>query len=282
MELAVPRQLGPLDLGSVVLLHLAVLAALLVVRIEPAPVSATAPIMAQIVQAPMAAPAEPRAQPPKHLPPLAMRTPPRRQPTKVQETPQPTKAKAKPLTSSTPRAVREVATAPPKRAVARPQAQPRIAPPPPPAPAPVEQAAVAVPTPPAPSRAVASAPAVASSAAATAPTAAPERTAGSTGSPQDNRAYFTALLQQLNRFKVYPPAMRKAKIEGRVVLKFTIDAQGRVTFSDVQKTSGHVALDDAAERMLARASPLPAIPPSMGKSSLTLSVPIEYSLLTDR
>ncbi|MGE0337937.1 MAG: energy transducer TonB [Gammaproteobacteria bacterium] len=52
--------------------------------------------------------------------------------------------------------------------------------------------------------------------------------------------------------------------------------------SSVQRTSGNSALDDAAARILDRASPLPAIPSSMHKDSLTLSVPIEYSLLTDR
>jgi len=275
MELTVPRPLGPLDLGSVVLLHAAVLAAMLVVRLDPAPISATAPIMAQIVQAPRAAAATPRVTPPKRLPPLAMRTPPHRP--SVQETPQPTKRALRPLTSETPRAVREVAVAQPKKRAIPPPPKPlpRVAPPPP-APTPLEPAATPAPTPPAP--AASSAPAVA----ATAPTVAAERTAGSTGALNDNRAYFTALLQQLNRFKVYPPALRKAKIEGRVVLTFTIDARGRVTFSNVKKTSGHSALDDAAARMLARASPLPAIPPSMGKDSLTLSVPIEYSLLTDR
>lgn len=273
MELAVPRQLAPVDLGSVVVLHAAVFAAMLVARVDPAPPSATAPIMAEIVQAPAAAPATPRAGQPQRLPPLAMRTPPRRQ--SAQKVAQPTKTK--PLTSATPRATREVATARPKSAA---PPLPRVTPP---LPAPAPVAPVAEPTPtPAPVQAAASAPAVASSAAATAPTAAAERTAGSTGSPRDNRAYLATLLQQLNRFKVYPPALRKAKVEGRVVLTFTIDAQGRVTFSDVQKTSGHSALDDAAARMLARASPLPAIPPSMGKDSLTLSVPIEYSLRTDR
>jgi len=279
MELAVPRQPGPLDLGGVVLLHLVVLAALLVVRSEPVPVGATAPIMAQIVQAPLTAPAEPRAQPPQHVPPLAMRTLPRRQPTPVQEAPPATKTNVTPLTSSAPRAAREIATAAPKRITPPPPPKPlpRVAPAPPPAP--VARAAEAVPTPPV---AAASAPGATASSAATAPTATPQRTAGSTGSPQDNRAYFTALLQQLNRFKVYPPALRKAKVEGRVVLTFTIDALGRVTFADVQRTSGHAALDAAAERMLARASPLPAIPSAMGKTSLTLSVPIEYSLLTDR
>ncbi|MCC7126510.1 MAG: TonB family protein [Acidobacteria bacterium] len=278
MELAVPRQPGPLDLGGVVLLHLAVLAALLVVRSEPAPVGATAPIMAQIVQAPLTAPAGPRAQPPQHVPPLAMRTLPRRQPTPVQEAPQPTKTKVKPLTSSAPHAVREIATAAPKRITPPPPPKPlpRVAPAPPPAP--VARAAEAEPTLPP----VASAPGATASSAATAPTATPQRTAGSSGSPQDNRAYLSALLQQLNRFKVYPPALRQAKVEGRVVLTFTIDALGRVTFADVQRTSGHAALDAAAERMLARASPLPAIPSAMGKTSLTLSVPIEYSLLTDR
>jgi protein TonB len=287
MQLVLARQTGPIDLCGVVLLHAVALAALLIARSTPAPVGATAPIMARLIEAPatVVAPAAPAR--PKTAEPLAMRTPPRPpkpEPVK-QPPPRPTVVKpAKPVIATTAAAAtREVAVAP---APARPKpprkpepARPVTEPPPPAALARVEPAAPSS-QPPAPASTAAAAPAAASR--ATAPTESSRRTAGSTGSPSDNRAYFASLLQRLNRFKVYPTALRKEKVEGRVVLRFTIDARGGVIAASIEDSSGHAALDRAAEEMLARAAPLPAIPASMGKSSLTLSVPVEYSLLTER
>jgi len=134
-------------------------------------------------------------------------------------------------------------------------------------------------TPVAPMHAAASIPATAAN--ASAPTAASRRAAGSSASASDNRAYFAAILQRLNRFKVYPAVLRKEKVEGLVVMQFTIRADGRIVTARVQRSSGSRALDRAAEDMLERANPLPAIPDSLDKASLTLSVPVEYSLLTD-
>lgn len=277
MQLVAPRQAGPLDLGVVVLLHGAALAAFLVARVEPASVRPSAPIVGQIIQAAPAAATPTFVREPPRLAPLAMRTPPRRPPRAVR--------KAAPLTSATPQPVRAVAPAPPPRVERRqPPSPPRERTPepsptqPPPTPVTTAPAAPAPTSQPAPASTAAST----ASTATTAPTATPTPRSGRPASGDANRAYFAALLQQLNRFKVYPPALRKAKVEGRVVLQFTIDAQGRVTASRVKRSSGHDALDAAASRMLTRASPLPAIPGSMGKSTLTLAVPIEYSLLMDR
>ena len=285
MDLA-PRQAGPLDLGGVALIHGVALAALLIARGTPPLTIAPAPIMAQLMQATAAPPAPPVAKlQPKPTPPLAMLTPARSQKPSVpphQATPVPVaapKADTRALRTTAAESPREIAAAP--VAVPRPTPTPAAPLTPEPVPSPPATTVTQAARPLAPSPT----PPTTTSAAATAtpaPTVAPRPAAGTSGTPADNRAYFAALLQQLNRFKLYPAALRKDKIEGRVVLRFTIDAHGSVVRASVERSSGHVDLDRAAERMLTRASPLPAIPPSMGKTRLTLSVPIEYSLLTDR
>lgn len=102
------------------------------------------------------------------------------------------------------------------------------------------------------------------------------------GSQNQQHNYLAELMRKLNRHKVYPPELKREKIEGRVLLKFTIAADGQVVFADVQGSSGSSDLDSAAMNMLKRASPLPAIPAWMNRSELTLSIPVEYSLITDR
>ena len=89
-------------------------------------------------------------------------------------------------------------------------------------------------------------------------------------------------MRQLNRHKFYPAALKKAKTEGKVVLQFTLNQAGEVTASRLQAGSSHAELDQAALQMLLRANPLPANPAYMNRNSLTLSIPVEYSLITDR
>lgn len=97
-----------------------------------------------------------------------------------------------------------------------------------------------------------------------------------------NPDYLTELFRKLARHKVYPSELKKNKIEGRVVVKFTLAADGKVISSSIQQSSGNDSLDDAALQVLNKASPLPAIPSYMNRSEMTLAVPVEYSLLTDR
>lgn len=101
---------------------------------------------------------------------------------------------------------------------------------------------------------------------------------GRIGNPQD---YFSLLIAWLNQHKDYPPAVKKKRQQGTVVLAFSIDRSGTVLTSRVQESSGYPLLDQAALDMLARANPLPAMPDSMPRQRLRLAVPIEYSLIME-
>lgn len=78
----------------------------------------------------------------------------------------------------------------------------------------------------------------------------------------------------LNRYKRFPSGARS---QGTVAVRFTIDPGGRVLAASVSQTSGDAALDQAAVDLVRRASPVPAPPPAIARSKMTLSVPIRYS-----
>lgn len=88
---------------------------------------------------------------------------------------------------------------------------------------------------------------------------------------------LTAALLQHRR---YPGEARKQRLQGVVAVRFTLDGAGHVLSMSVARSSGYAALDQAALDVLTLADPLPAIPPEFGKDRLTVTVPIEYSLIT--
>lgn len=92
--------------------------------------------------------------------------------------------------------------------------------------------------------------------------------------------YFGVLMAWLNQHKDYPAELKKEKIQGTVVVSFTINKQGELVTSGIKKSSGSPELDRAALGMLAKANPLPPIPAEMKRDSLSLSIPVEYSLIT--
>jgi protein TonB len=93
-------------------------------------------------------------------------------------------------------------------------------------------------------------------------------------------AFLGRLLGQLNRFKQYPRAARQAHIQGVVMLHFIMDAEGKVTFFEIAKSSGRPVLDAEALALIQRAQPLPAIPAGYPTRVLDAVVPIEFSLDT--
>ncbi|WP_417482788.1 energy transducer TonB [Maricaulis sp.] len=98
---------------------------------------------------------------------------------------------------------------------------------------------------------------------------------------REQRDYVRALMAALVEHRVYPPELMRAHVEGVVRVRFTIDRNGNVLSASLAETSGHDGLDQAALAVLERASSLPPIPDSMGLERLTITLPIEFSLITD-
>jgi protein TonB len=130
--------------------------------------------------------------------------------------------------------------------------------------------------------------AAAPAAPAAASPAPPVQNAASTNTaPGDPRAkkaeldYFSQISAHLNRRKSYPAEAKKARQEGVVVIRFTVDRAGAVSGAGIKRGSGHEILDSATLLLLQRVAPLPRMPAMMQRDSVTLSLPIDYSLKTD-
>ena len=62
------------------------------------------------------------------------------------------------------------------------------------------------------------------------------------------------------------------------MLRFAMHRDGTVTGWRIKRSSDHEMLDAAVERMIRRASPLPAPPPELAGDPVELSVPVRFSL----
>jgi len=103
---------------------------------------------------------------------------------------------------------------------------------------------------------------------------------GGSGSGSEASAsnYYGRLATWLARHKRYPIQARRLRQEGVVKVTFTIASNGRVVSKQITQSSGHDLLDQEVQAMLKRASPLPRIPSSLGRSSLTVTLPVAFNL----
>jgi protein TonB len=82
----------------------------------------------------------------------------------------------------------------------------------------------------------------------------------------------------LARYRTYPLAARRARIEGVVQLRVTLLPDGRLVDARVEHSSGHPMLDQAALDLLARAAPLPSDFGSTRTAQIELQLPIVYRM----
>lgn len=90
--------------------------------------------------------------------------------------------------------------------------------------------------------------------------------------------YYGRLASWLNRHKRYPAQARRQRAQGTVKVRFTIDRNGRLLSHQMVSSSGHRLLDQEAEAMLKRASPMPTIPAALNRSRLTVTLPVNFKL----
>ena len=92
--------------------------------------------------------------------------------------------------------------------------------------------------------------------------------------------YFSLVSAHLNRKKRYPSEAKKARQEGVVTVRFTVARDGSVSGVSIKKSCGYALLDQETLALMQRVAPLPKFPQSMDRDSVTLSLPIDYSLRT--
>jgi periplasmic protein TonB len=95
------------------------------------------------------------------------------------------------------------------------------------------------------------------------------------------RADYSWLIDSLGarlmELKRYPVAARNNGIEGKVLLRAVIRADGQVVEVRVQKSSGYEELDAAAMETMHRASPL-HLSHELGRIQIAITIPLVYTL----
>ncbi|MDG6095416.1 energy transducer TonB [Acetobacter sp. AN02] len=112
--------------------------------------------------------------------------------------------------------------------------------------------------------------------------AAPSHGAPSSSHAHDKANWQGELLARLERFKRYPAVSQHNRDEGTVMLRFRMDRQGHVLSASVAKGSGFEALDQETLALVHRAESLPSPPDTVPGETVSLTVPVEFYLDTDR
>lgn len=111
---------------------------------------------------------------------------------------------------------------------------------------------------------------------------APRQSAYSQAASAAKVTFEQRLLGHLERHKRYPRAAQLRRQQGMPYIRFTMDRNGQVLASRLERGTGHALLDEEALALLARAQPLPAMPSDMPGATMEIVVPIEFFLSNRR
>jgi TonB family protein len=101
--------------------------------------------------------------------------------------------------------------------------------------------------------------------------------------PEDNLVdshivqYRLSLARASRNLFVYPAQAKQSALEGRVVLSVQ-GVAGLLPYVRVEKSSGHLMLDEHAQNMMVRALSQVPLPDALHNRSFAMSVPVEYRL----
>jgi len=97
-------------------------------------------------------------------------------------------------------------------------------------------------------------------------------------SPAARASWQAQLVAWLEKYKRYPRVAQEQRQQGMVHLRFTIDREGKVLASEINKRSGFELLDEEVLALIQRAQPVPAPPPEVTGNRIEMLVPVSFSL----
>jgi periplasmic protein TonB len=86
------------------------------------------------------------------------------------------------------------------------------------------------------------------------------------------------LVAHLDKHKRYPKERQQKSAE--IQIRFTLDRMGHVLATDIEKSSGDAAFDEAALAMVRRSDPVPMPPPVIADEGLSFSLPVLFRVKT--
>jgi len=90
-------------------------------------------------------------------------------------------------------------------------------------------------------------------------------------------AYYGVLQEHIRRHQTYPGQARSARIQGTVLIQFSLRRDGEILDVWIQKSSGNPILDEEAIETIERAQPMPEIPSTL-PDQMDFTVPMSFSL----
>lgn len=96
--------------------------------------------------------------------------------------------------------------------------------------------------------------------------------------PALEEGYRARIRQTIDAHKHYPRLARRLGHEGRVVVAFTIEADGRLAGVRVVESSGSELLDEAALEAVREAAPFPPFPSGISRKQWSFTLPLSFTL----
>lgn len=93
--------------------------------------------------------------------------------------------------------------------------------------------------------------------------------------------FWAEVRSRIAKNQKYPLWARRNNMEGIVVVRFSLTREGRVQQAEVEKSSGHSILDQAALDAVLQGDPYPSAPDGISGSELVGKVPIRFSLQSE-
>ncbi len=91
--------------------------------------------------------------------------------------------------------------------------------------------------------------------------------------------YNLKLKERIEHIWIYPPGAAARGISGDLIIRFTINKNGKLGSIELVRTSGYKDLDDAALKALKDASPFWPLPESWGMESYTINGHFVYTII---